>query len=118
MFVKEWLPYALSIGVSYNDFWHITPRILKAFEDSHKKKMELLDEQMWQMGIYIQSAVGTAIEHNFAKNAKSKYITKPLMYKEEKNENTNKESQEQVAVFEANQRIKILRASGLPESPK
>lgn len=35
---------------------------------------------MWYMGMYVQSAVSAAIEHNFAgKRAKSKYIEKPIM---------------------------------------
>lgn len=77
------------------------------------------DEEMWRMGLYVQSAVSTAVEHNLAgRKAKSKYIEKPLLY-ENKEESTNryKESNEEIAIFEMKQRINLLRQQGLPESP-
>ena len=45
-----------------------------------KLKMRMQDEQMWMLGMYVQSAVSVAIEHNLAgKKAKSKYFDKPIM---------------------------------------
>lgn len=44
---------------------------------------------MWRMGLYVQSAVSTAVEHNLAgRKAKSKYIQRPLL------ENAVQESKE------------------------
>lgn len=74
---------------------------------------------MWRMGLYVQSAVSTAVEHNLAgKKAKSEYIKKPFLH-EDKEEIINgyKESNEEIAIFEMKQRINLLRKSGLPESP-
>lgn len=76
MFEKEWLPYALSIGVPYSDFGHMNPRRIKAFAKSHKNKRLMLDEQMWIGGIYTLSAINTAFAD---KKSKAKYIEKPLL---------------------------------------
>lgn len=71
---------AFSIGISMQEFKHLTPKklgyCLKGYGISQKRK----DEEMWRMGLYVQSAVSTAIEHNLAgKKAKSKYVERPLL---------------------------------------
>lgn len=73
---------------------------------------------MWAwIGNYGLSALATAIEHNFAKHPKSKYVEKPMLQRELPSANGNTESREECAVFEMKQRIKLLRERGLPESP-
>lgn len=80
LFEKNWLPDALAIGISYHDFWHMNPHIIKIIAEGYQKKMRLQDEQAWRMGIYVQSAVATAVEHNLAgRKAKSKYFEKPML---------------------------------------
>lgn len=55
-------------------------RRFNAHIKAYNNRQRLADERMWTNGIYTQSAVSTAIEHNFAgKKAKSKYIEKPLL---------------------------------------
>lgn len=116
------LPNALAIGVSYETFWHLTPKKLNSFYEAYKIKQKMIDEEMWMMGMYIHNAFETVME-NFAaglsgKKGKSKYIQKPILQEmSEKNENTYGESNEECAVFEMKQRIKLLRQQGLPESP-
>lgn len=74
---------------------------------------------MWTMGMYVMNAVGTAVEHVFAGDkAQSKYIEKPLLQEHDEEEPIYTESNEEIAVFEMKQRIKLLREQGLPESPK
>ena len=74
------LPHALTIGIDYRLFWHLTPKKISAFEKAYNMKRELEDEKMWQLGMYIQSAVSVAIDHSMnGKKAKSKYLEKPLM---------------------------------------
>lgn len=41
--------------------------------------MRSKDEHMWIMGMYVQSAVATAVEHNLAgRKARSKYVKEPF----------------------------------------
>lgn len=58
----------------------MNPHKMQPYIDAQKIRIRMQDEQMWHMGIYIQSAVAVATEHIMAgKKAKSKYIEKPLM---------------------------------------
>lgn len=71
---------AFSIGISMQEFKHLTPKklgyCLKGYDISQKRK----DEEMWRMGLYVQSAVSVAVEHNLAgRKAKSKYVERPLL---------------------------------------
>lgn len=78
------------------------------------------DVEAWmQWGAYGLSAVSAAIEHNLAgKRAKSEYTKRPISEKMfGSSDNTNVESNEECAVYEMKQRIKLLRQSGLPEGP-
>lgn len=119
MFENEWLPDAIAMGVTYAEFWKMNPRILKAIAKGYKNKMVDMDYMMWTMGIYVKSAVLVAVDHVLnAKKAKSEYIEKPFLAEaEEETVKKNKESNEQVAVYEMKQRINLLKQQGLPESP-
>ena len=78
------------------------------------------DEEMWMWwGNYGISALMFSIEHCFSgQKARLEYIKKPVLSEEAKEKNGYKESQEEVAVFEMKQRMKLLREKGLPESPR
>lgn len=92
------------MGVSYETFWHLTPKKLEYFLKAYKTKIKMQDEQMWIMGMYIQSAVGTAVEHCLAgRKAKSEYIDKPILKDiEERNKPlTEEEIQRQRDLFVA-----------------
>lgn len=96
----------------------MNPRIIGIHVKGHNKKIKEIDSIMWHMGLYIQSAVAVAIEHNFAENPQSEYVKCPILQEEcEEDSVTNKETNEECAVFEMQQRINLLRQQGLPESP-
>ena len=109
---------AFSIGISIEEFKHLNPTklgyCLKGYAIQERRK----DAQVWAwLGNYGLSAVSTAIEHNFSKHPKSKYIEKPMLQDEKENTSGNSESREECAVYEMKQRINLLRQQGLPESP-
>lgn len=57
-----------------------SPVELKPFIDAFTLQQERKDDELWTLGIYVYSAVSTAIEHNFmGRKAKSKYLEKPLL---------------------------------------
>lgn len=86
----------------------------KAYELEQKHK----DAMAWSVcGSYLLSAVGVAVEHCLAgRNARSEYIDKPLFRNYEQN-NEYGESQEEIAVFEMKQRIKLITKNGMNKSP-
>lgn len=119
MFENEWFPKANAIGVSWQEFWGMNPHIIKLLAKGHEEKIKEQDYLAWLFNQYTLSAVSVAVEHNLAGHkAKSEYVEIPFLQDvSEKTENGHTESQEEVAVFEMQQRINQLRKQGLPESP-
>ena len=69
------------------------------------------------LGTYGINAMSVVLDHCFNKQAKSKYLKNAIMSKEMMENDACSESKEEIAVFEAKQRIKALKQQGLPESP-
>ena len=105
------MPYAIAIGIKEEDFWHMTMRRLRAHIEAHEIQVKEQDRLNHMLGQYIQSAVASIFRKN------QKYVEKPFLY-EEHNLDTNKESNEEIAVFEMKQRINALISQGYSESPK
>lgn len=116
---EEYFPIAFAIGISVEEFKHLTPRKLGYCLKGHKLERKMRDEEMWLwFGTYGISAVSAAIQQCFGKSrTKPKYIEKPILEIEEEKKSQYTESQEEVAVYEMKQRIELLRQKGLPESP-
>lgn len=99
------MPFALSIGVPYDVFWHLTPNKLPSFYKAYELKRKIQDENMWIMGQYIMSALDSTVCNNSfwkGKNGKpSKYIEKPIMSDGNivKKELTEEEKQAKLDVF-------------------
>lgn len=61
------------MGVSYNEFWELTPRSLNVIVESYKLKRKVQDEEQWLLGGYMFSAVSFALQNAFRKkNQKAK----------------------------------------------
>lgn len=72
---------------------------------------------MWYMGMYVQNAVGVAVEHCLAgRKAKSKYMQKPIMHEEEFETKDSAEKNEILAAMEMEQWANSLRRKGLKET--
>ena len=111
----------MSIGVSKNEFFHSTPKILSAYDKAFEKKIVYRDAELWRNGQYTFSAVFVAVEHGLSgKKAKSEYIKEPILkamseqieYTQE--ELDNREIQRMILAEE--QWIKNDRRRGLPET--
>lgn len=63
------------LGISYNDFWDMTPKELEPFIKAFSLKQDNIDLNMWVMGRYIQLAIGSCMDK------KCKYPDKPLRQK-------------------------------------
>ena len=118
---EKFFPIAFSIGISEKEFRHLNPRKLEYCIKGYELKERRRDEEAWMWwGVYGYTALASAIERNFSKHPKAKYIEKPILQREtEESEEVeaNSESREECAVYEMKQRINLLRQQGLPESP-
>lgn len=117
MIYEDILPHYLAIGVTWERIMDSCPKELEPYDLAHKKKIEEQDflQHIW-WGNYGISALNVVIEHAFSKKTNAEYIKNPI-FSNIKEENDYKESQEEVAIFEMKQRIKMLEEKGLPLSP-
>ena len=100
------------------------PADLEPYAKAHKLEMEELDYMNYYKGLYNYYAFETVMAHfssGFAgKKSDAEYLTEPFMQMEKKEKdklNKNKETNEEIAVYEMQKRIKMLEQSGLPQSP-
>lgn len=116
-----WLLVTKGYGFSINDINWSCPADLDPYAKAYKLQIQQQDSQMYSMGIYNKIAYEVVMAHFGAglagKNSKVEYIDKPFLQEVKNTNNKNKESKEEIAIFEMKQRIKTLRQQGLPESP-
>ncbi len=99
-------------GLSVDDIDWSSPADMEPYLRAYKVQKNEQDLLQWQMGQYMAAAVSCVFP-------KGKYPKKPMFQVEDNfKKNGNKESKEEIAVFEMKQRIKALRMQGLPESPE
>ncbi len=81
MFEKEWFPKAYSIGVTWDEFWGLNPKIINLMIDGYKEKKRAEMEQQNVLahiqGAYFADAIMATIGNAFTKGKKSKYPEKP-----------------------------------------
>ena len=100
---KEWLPYALSIGVDIGSFWHLTPHTLSLIAEGYNeglKRQMVYDNAMAHIqGLYFTEALLSTVGNMFSgKTAKKhNYPDKPyelgLESKSKSEQETEKERQ-------------------------
>lgn len=106
------MPYALSIGIDEKTFWTLNPRKIKPYQKAHKLRLEERDAELWRMGIYVQSAVTVAVEHNLAgRKARSKYIEKPLLEDAREHEEQLSESKRKEQVDLLFAKLNVMKAN-------
>ena len=100
MFENEWFPKANSMGVSWQEFWGMNPRIIKLLVKGHEEKIkERMKEQdylAWILGQYFASALDATVCNAFLWRKKGEkahqYVDKPVLQnieqKKEKIDNT------------------------------
>ena len=107
------LPHYLSIGLTYKEYMHSTPRLLEAYEKAFDKKIEMFDSLAWQFcGNYVLSAISVAVEHCLAgRKAKSDYLKQPVLkeYYEDKYMTEEERKQKQLDLFV--EKMKAMQAN-------
>ena len=96
--INEWLPLALSVGVTEKEFPLMCPSSLAPYLKSHelkqREKLEELNLQSWLTGIYVGHAIACAFSENCT------YPDKPFdLYA--KSESTELQSRREAEIFAA-----------------
>ena len=97
------------------------PKKLEPYIAAHKKKQELKDNDMWQLGLYVSRAVTVAVDHCLnGEKAKSEYYKQPILqemakYKAKTQEEIDNEEIQKMLLAEEMWQIQA-RERGLPET--
>ena len=100
---------ALTIGVDYDTFWHLTPAKLDIFVSAHNNKKRQKDWESWINGQYTLRAVSVAIDQ--AMNVLWKFMDESELTEEEREK---REMDAEIAKMK--QWIANDQARGLPET--
>ena len=103
MFEKEWFPKANSIGISWDEFWKMNPRIIKLHQLGHKETVLMRDEEMWRLGLYIRESLKSTVCNSFVWKGKGQlpdeYPKQPFLQSKEHHEITEQEKRLEVERF-------------------
>ena len=75
------MPSALAVGVSYDIFWHLNPKKLHPFFESHKIRRQERSNDMWLMGQYVAAALDATVCNAMPfvkRRRKGKYPERPI----------------------------------------
>ena len=96
-------PYLLSLGCSYNDFWYESAWIASAYLDAEIYRREQFNYNAWLQGLYISSAVNSALAMAFWNKKGRKpdsYLQYPIAFTErEKAAEKERKRQESIKFF-------------------
>lgn len=90
MIEKTWLVNALSIGISYHDFWSMTPKIvlliLEGYNQSEKRKFDYDNLVAFIQGRYFVDALLCTVGNMFSKKGSKQleYPKEPYNFEGEK----------------------------------
>lgn len=106
MYEKELIPQVIAIGLSYDDFWRLTPRKLNVILEGYKLRRRVQDESQWLLGGYVFQAVSVALGNAFRKkNTKAEsyfdLVEKPFLSNINEQEITEDEKQKYIDSFVA-----------------
>lgn len=95
-------PYYLSIGMSYELYWHGDPGLVRAYRKAEELRNEKRNQEMWMQGLYIYEAlcdVSVLIPRFSKKKIKPEpYTEKPYPLKSKKKK--SKKMDEEKALME------------------
>ena len=80
-FLDKLCAYAMSIGMSYNDYWYGEPSMLKYYIKAEELKNVRKSQEYWLQGLYTYIAIGSLVPvlNPFSKEHRAKpYLKQPI----------------------------------------
>ena len=68
------------MGMTYEQYWNMSPYLVIAYRKAYKLKREIANEQAWLQGLYVYDAFAVCMANAFAKRGAKKvdYLEKPV----------------------------------------
>ena len=74
----------VALGLTKQEVLDACPAEVEYVFEAQKIRKRLDDQSNWELGMYIESAVATAVEHNLAgRKARSEYVKEPFTHKQD-----------------------------------
>lgn len=72
--------YYLSIGMTLDEYWFASPRLVRYYREAHKYRIQMRNQELWLQGLYNFNAFGTVLANAFSKRGSTRrnYLEKPL----------------------------------------
>ena len=109
----------VALGLTKQEVLDACPYEIEYVFEAQKIRKRLDDQSNWELGMYIESAVSTAVEHNLAgRKARSEYVKEPFIKKierEQAEQNGQKANQKLVATlltWQTNWELEHKKAEG------
>ena len=74
-------PQARAIGITWEEFWKMNPRILDLHIKAHQEWIKEQDYLAWLQGRYIYHGFSVALSKSFSKNSTAEYPEIPYLEK-------------------------------------
>lgn len=68
------------MGMTYEQYWDMSPYLVIAYRKAYKLNREIANEQAWLQGLYVYDAFAVCMANAFAKRGakKENYLEKPV----------------------------------------
>ena len=76
---NEVFPKACAIGITWEEFWKMNPKILGLHIKAHQERIKEQDYLAWLQGKYIHQGFSVVLSHVFSKNSNAEYPKTPYM---------------------------------------
>lgn len=108
-------------GLTIDDIDWSCPSELKDYEYAFRLEQKMIDQHNWMLGMYVESAVGTAVEHCLAgRKAKSEYIKEAILSHQDEYAGLTQEEIDNIEIRKmiANEEawIRAEKSKNLPET--
>lgn len=90
---KEVLPYYLSIGMTYEQFYFEDPELVVFYRKAQKLKDDSQNEFLWLQGIYFRDAIAEVLNACLGGNKSIKYPAHPYPLTKEDADKLEEENQ-------------------------
>ena len=107
----------MAYGMSYHDYWHGDPWMVRAYAQAYLMKRKIDNETAWISGAYFYIAVSTALATAFSKSKKD-YVKHPLDFfpkTEAEIEEEKRVKRRKLVEFLDNMRIKMKNNGGVTQ---
>ena len=92
-YLDELCSYALSIGMTYNEYWYEPYDKINLYVRAEQMRQRKKNNELWLQGLYVHIAIGDLVPvlNPFSKDHKARpYLDKPIAITQEEQEEQDK----------------------------